>query len=98
MFILINADPQSDDKRVFTYTSTIAQLCHEIFERHFAGIDFREWNAGSGIDQAMRSEGFQVNAFIDRETGFVKGGNRWNCGTWMDKMGDFVLFYSSARL
>ena len=77
-----------DDKRVFTYTSTIAQLCHEIFERHFAGIDFREWNAGSGIDHAMRSEGFQVNAFIDRETGFVKGGNRWNCGTWMDKMGD----------
>jgi len=32
--------------------------------------------------------GFAVDVGIDIETGFPRGGSRWNCGTWMDKMGE----------
>ncbi|PIC44676.1 hypothetical protein B9Z55_004964 [Caenorhabditis nigoni] len=60
---------------------------YEAIEKHFAGIDFRERNAGPQIDEQMRDEGFRVTVSVSRTTGFIQGGNRWNCGTWMDKMG-----------
>lgn len=77
-----------DDPAAFSRTSTLRGIVHEIMERHAQGIHFREYNAGPALDHAMRSEGFQIDIEMDRSTGFVHGGNRWNCGTWMDKMGD----------
>ena len=66
---------------------TVEEIIYEIFRRHAAGIDFREWNAGEQIDWNMKHEGFNVQLCLDEETGFIVGGNQYNCLTWMDKMG-----------
>ena len=62
-------------------------IIHEILSRHFEGIKFRERNAGEGLDRDMSYEGFEQSVGVDVETGFVFGGSKFNCGTWMDKMG-----------
>nr|CAG8486254.1 3623_t:CDS:10 [Entrophospora candida] len=72
----------------YSYSSTILEIIHEILERHARGIHFREWNAGPNLDHAMTSKGFDIDIEVDWSTGFLFGGNQWNCGTWMDKMGD----------
>jgi len=60
----------------------------EILTLHANGISFREWNAGPAIDDKMQDAGFNISIRRDPMTGFIYGGNRWNCGTWMDKMGE----------
>jgi len=68
-------------------SSTLEQLIIRILQAHADGIDFRERNAGVKIDAQMKDNGFNIKIKTDWTTGFVVGGNRDNCGTWMDKMG-----------
>ncbi|KAL7057955.1 hypothetical protein AAHC03_016706 [Spirometra sp. Aus1] len=62
-------------------------VMQEALQRHAEGIQFRERNAGDALDCHMKNEGFDVTASIQPDTGFPMGGNAFNCGTWMDKMG-----------
>lgn len=71
---------------------TLGEVVWGILQRHAEGIVFREWNAGSAIDAHMRDEGFNQMIGLDPCTGIVHGGNEWNCGTWMDKMGESERF------
>ena len=77
-----------DDPRAYSKESTIAEIIQEALQRHASGLSFREANAGSNLDMQMRFEGFQIDVHVDWATGFILGGNQFNCGTWMDKMGE----------
>lgn len=77
-----------DDHRAYSEDSTIEEVVQEALQRHATGLSFIEANAGPGLDQQMRSEGFQIDVKVDWDTGIIFGGNQFNCGTWMDKMGE----------
>lgn len=77
-----------EDERAFSYESSIREILYEILARHAKGISYREANAGPNLDSQMKPEGFDVKVYVDWNTGLVHGGSRFNCGTWMDKMGE----------
>ncbi|KAI0820793.1 glycoside hydrolase family 13 protein [Trametes gibbosa] len=77
-----------DDPAAYNYSSTIAEIVQEILQRHADGIHFREYNAGPNLDMQMKDEGFSIDIQVDWSTGIIFGGNAYNCGTWMDKMGE----------
>ncbi|XP_033098498.1 glycogen debranching enzyme-like [Anneissia japonica] len=66
----------------------LSEVIQECLQRHAHGISFRERHAGTGLDVNMTDKGFDVCAGIDPQTGFPFGGSEWNCGTWMDKVGE----------
>ena len=77
-----------DDPRAYSRESTIAEIIQEALQRHATGLSFREANAGSNLDMQMKSEGFNIEINVDWSNGMIFGGNQYNCGTWMDKMGE----------
>lgn len=81
---------QFNDERAFATESTIEDIIYEVLSRHAKGLNYREANAGTQIDSQMKDEGFNVEIHVDWSNGLVFGGNKWNCGTWMDKMGESV--------
>jgi glycogen debranching enzyme len=83
-----------DDPQAYSYSSTVAEIIQEILQRHASGISFREHNAGLNLDMQMKDQGFQIDIHVDWKTGLIHGGNEYNCGTWMDKMGESVNFIS----
>lgn len=78
----------TEDPRAYSTESTIEDIIQEALQRHAEGMSFREANAGPQIDSQMSDEGFNIDIKVDWSNGFVFGGNQFNCGTWMDKMGE----------
>uniref|UniRef100_A0A1A9WR90 Glycogen debranching enzyme n=1 Tax=Glossina brevipalpis TaxID=37001 RepID=A0A1A9WR90_9MUSC len=69
------------------FDQVLIDVMQEAVEVHFQGLLYTERNSGPEIDEHMTARGFNNHIGINRQTGFVHGGNQWNCGTWMDKMG-----------
>lgn len=73
------------NKKVMTFE----EIIQEIMQAHANGIDFTEWDAGEKINYNMNESGFHIQIKLNPENGCIYGGNSWNCGTWMDKIGKY---------
>lgn len=76
-----------DDPRAYSQSSTIGDIVQEVMQRHASGLSFVEYNAGPDLDSQMKDQGFHIDVHVDWSNGLIFGGNPYNCGTWMDKMG-----------
>ena len=90
--LVFHSDDQAEHKEAVKNKEkprqiTVGNLMQEILNKHAQGIEFTEWNAGMQIDEHMVDEGFNIKIKLDTTTGFIYGGNNYNWGTWMDKMG-----------
>lgn len=77
-----------DDEKAYKEKMKVIEVVEEVLERHANGIHFREYNAGPAIDCQMKDAGFNIDIEVDWNSGLIHGGNEFNCGTWMDKMGE----------
>jgi len=80
--------PVSQDKLVQNMQKrSMLTVIIDILEHHLNGVSYREHNAGFSLDRDMHDQGFNVSISVNANTGFIQGGHRLNCGTWMDKNG-----------
>ncbi|KAL0230269.1 hypothetical protein PCE1_003830 [Barthelona sp. PCE] len=86
LFLYIDATGDSDILHEYVNGRPLFMNIYNILEKHRNGFAFTEENAGPQLDDRMQSEGFHVNSRLI--SGFPCGGNVYNCGTWMDKMGE----------
>lgn len=74
-----------DPNETYNHSMTLIEIIYNIIQHHWNGINIEEDFPIS--DSIMHPKGRNIKIFTNRQNGFIYGGNEFNCGTWMDKMG-----------